>query len=556
MSNSFDDFGLSAALLKSIEDQSFTTPTLVQEKTIPLLLDGEDVLAEAQTGSGKTAAFALPILNRLRVDSPTTQCLVLAPTRELAIQVAEAFNLFASHMKGLNVCAIFGGDDYSRQIKALKKGAQVVVGTPGRVMDHLRRKTLNLSKITHLVLDEADEMLRRGFLEDVTWILEHVPSQKQTALFSATMPKPIKKLSQQFLNDAKHIIIEKSKAQQPNITQRYIVAPVAKRRAIIARLLELRKGEGVIIFTRTKTQTVEISDFLKAAGFSTAAINGDINQAHRKRTLEQLQKGTIDIVVATDVAARGIDIARIACVINYEAPFDKETYVHRIGRTARAGREGEAILFINQREQYILKRLQAETKSEIEPLHVPTAKEINQQRKQAFYQAVHALKDADYINQYQEMIDTLQQDLPLEKVTLAIAHLYHKNKRFLLDENNDRLVEDLKKDKPANRRERQNVSFGDKSAKPTRRRRKTQLVDAGEMDRFKLYVGREHGAKAGNIVGAIANEAGISSKHIGNIDIQKKHSFVYLPKGMPKDIFKHLQKTRVCGLPLKICLAK
>lgn len=540
----FNDLGLKPELLEALASLEITIPTDIQAKAIPPLLDGKDILAKAQTGSGKTAAFALPIIHRLDAKKAHPQCLILAPTRELSIQVAKACEQFSKHIKGIQVCTLYGGADYKKQLQDLRKGASLIVGTPGRVMDHIRRGTLKLAELKHLVLDEADEMLRMGFLQDVNWILEQVPSDKQMALFSATMPSTIKRLSEDFLNDPAVISIPNSQENTPKIEQKYLLAAMPKRAAIIARLLELRAKQGVIIFTRTKAQTQELELFLRNEGFKAKAINSDLKQSERKRALDSLEASHIDIVVATDVAARGIDIARVSCVINYELPFDNESYVHRIGRTGRAGRSGESIVFVNSREERFLKRLEGMTKSKINRMVMPSAKEVNTYRKAKFCQEVLDVAETLDLSQFDGVLEELKQTLPAEKIAAAVASMLHQRKNFLIDETSDPLQE-----KSFAKSAKKNEGFAKERDK---KRRSDKVFKEGEMARFKIAVGRRHGAKPGNIVGAIANEAGISSQSIGQIDIMNQHSFVYLPSALPKQMFKHLQKARVCGVMLNI----
>lgn len=540
--NTFDALGIGPELLKALADENIQTPTAIQEQSIAPLLAGRDILAQAQTGSGKTAAFSLPIIQKLNIKGLYPQCLILAPTRELSIQVAKACQSYAKYIKGLEVCTLYGGGEYRTQLKALKDGAQLIVGTPGRVMDHMRRGTLKLDGLKHLVLDEADEMLRMGFLQDVHWILENAPAEKQIALFSATMPKTIKAISEEFLQNPEVITIPSSTLNAPDIDQKYIIAAMAKRAEIIVRLLEFRRGQGVIIFTRTKAQTVELKTLLNDRGFKAEAINSDLKQNDRKRALTSLENSQIDIVVATDVAARGIDIARVACVINYELPFDNESYVHRIGRTGRAGRSGESIVLVNQREERFLKKLERITKSTIDQIKIPSAKSLNTFRKQKFCEDILKASENMNASDYQSVIEELSQTLSHEQMAAAIASLYHQNNPFLIDEANDPLNQRA----PAKSRERSR----DKREKSGRDR-----VFDEHMIRFKVSVGKKHGVKPGNIVGAIANEGGISSKSIGQIDIGARHSFVYLPAGLPKKMMKHLQKTRVCGVELNLTVA-
>ena len=512
MTVNFSSLGIQTNLVELLKQAEITIPTQIQEKAIPALLAGKDVLAQAQTGSGKTAAFTLPIIQQLDSRNHQTQCLILTPTRELAIQVAKVCKEYSKNA-GIKVSTIYGGDDYKRQLQSLKMGCQLVVGTPGRVMDHMRRGTLSLSHLKHLVLDEADEMLKMGFLEDVSWILEQAPEKKQMALFSATLPKAVQAISRKFLHQPEAITIPRSEVNSPDISQNYIMAPLAKRAEIVARLIELRHNQGIIIFARTRAQTVELTTFLKKQGYKATAINGDLKQSERKRSLDMLDRGEKDIVVATDVAARGIDIARVNCVINFEAPFDSESYVHRIGRTGRAGRHGESILFINNHQKYQLKRLESETKGIIKKMPIPSAVEVNESRKNRLFEDISQASKQYNAGKYTNLVNELMGKLEANTVIGSLIQLLHKNQEFFLDENRDSLV-DL--DKSSSRMEERKGKRRDKKFSE-----KKDIADSTEMERYKLHVGKNHGVSPKNIVGAIANEAGINSRNIGQISIQK-----------------------------------
>lgn len=550
----FEQLGLNDLLLKALKDVGYESPSPIQEKSLPPLLEGRDILGQAQTGTGKTAAFALPILQQIDLKVKKPQALVLAPTRELAIQVAEAFQSYARYIKGFHILPIYGGQGYDGQIRALKRGVHVVVGTPGRVMDHMRKGTLKLDGLTNLVLDEADEMLRMGFIDDVEWVMGHVPETRQIALFSATMPREIAKVANTYLQDPVHVKIEVKTTTAETIRQRYWQVGGVNKLDALTRILELETFDGIIIFVRTKTATVELAEKLEARGFSSAALNGDISQQIRERTVDKLKKGKIDILVATDVVARGLDVERISHVINYDIPYDSEAYVHRIGRTGRAGRSGEAILFVAHREKRMLKTIERATGKTIERMDLPSTSEINEQRVQRFKQSIQDTAASVDIGYFKNLVEELEQNSELSTLEIAgaLAHLCNGTEPFLLSEQHDR--ENKRRDRDRNER-------GDRKDRGQRRDRNPR--DKGSRasahanphtETYKIKVGRNDGVTPGNIVGAIANEADISSKHIGHIKLYDSYSTVDLPKGMPKETFNTLYKTWVCNKQLQLAL--
>jgi ATP-dependent RNA helicase DeaD len=544
---SFSDMGLAAPLLQAVSDAGYEIPTPIQQELIPQMLAGKDVVGQAQTGTGKTAAFALPLLTMLKVDkTKSPQILVLAPTRELAIQVAEAFETYGKHIRDLRILPIFGGQDYTIQLKQLARGVQVVVGTPGRVMDHIRRGTLKTETIHSLVLDEADEMLKMGFLEDVKWILEQLPGRKQTALFSATMPKSIRDIAQKYLTDAVEITIRSKTVSAQTVNQRCLITNgLAAKLNALARILEAETFDGMLVFVRTKIQTMELAEQLVALGYAAAPLNGDIQQSQRLRTVEQLKAKKIDILVATDVAARGLDVERISHVINYDIPFDTEAYIHRIGRTGRAGRSGEAILFINGRERSMLKSIEQATRQKIKMVDLPTTAAINKKRIENFKERITAALQGDTALYRTLVSDYLRetQILP-EQLAAALALMAQGNRPLLLEEQKIPETHVAEQRYTANPRA--------KAGSPRRSAANLDLPPEGGMERFRIEIGSEHGIKPANIVGAIANEGDISSRHIGRIAIFESYSTVDLPCGMPEDTLRLLQKSRVGSKTLRI----
>ena len=546
----FKDLNLPEPILQALEKVGYEKPSPIQAESIPLLLKGHDLLGQAQTGTGKTAAFALPMLANIDPEQRKPQLLVLAPTRELAIQVAEAFQVYASFSQNIKVLPIYGGQSYDNQIRQLKRGVQVVVGTPGRIIDHIKRKTLDLSELKFLVLDEADEMLRMGFIDDVELILSHAPEERQTALFSATMPGPIKKITQRYLKDPKHVKIASKVSTASTIRQRYCqVAPHHKLEAL-TRIMEVEAFDGMIIFVRTKTATVELADKLSARGYDVEPLNGDIPQAARERTVEKLKQGQIDILVATDVVARGLDVERVSHVINFDIPYDSESYVHRIGRTGRAGRQGDAILFISHREKRLLFSIEKTTKQPIEAMPIPSISEINETRLSRFKQSVTEATQDDSLESLMPIVEMIKEENEAspEVLMAALLKIAQGDEPLLLKES-DR--PDLHSKPQREGRERNSRDGRDGRERKPKTPRGNRKPEEG-MQRFRIEVGHVHGAKPGNIVGAIANEANINSKHIGAIEIYDNFSTVDLPEGMPKETRDTLQGTRVAGQRLNI----
>ena len=552
---SFSDLALIEPVLRALKDVGYETPSPIQAQTIPLLLQGKDVLGQAQTGTGKTAAFALPILSRIDLAKKDPQVLVLAPTRELAIQVAEAFQRYASHLKGFHVLPIYGGQDYSTQLRQLKRGAHVVVGTPGRVMDHMRKGTLNLKGLSFLVLDEADEMLRMGFIDDVEWILEQIPAQRQIALFSATMPSVIRKIAQQYLNEPEHVTIKVTSASAENIRQRYWMVSGVHKLDALTRILEAETFDGMIIFVRTKTATVELAEKLEARGYSAAAINGDMSQALRERAIAHLKNGKLDILIATDVAARGLDVDRITHVVNYDVPYDTESYVHRIGRTGRAGRTGDAILFIAPRERNLLANIERATKQQVEEMGLPSTEVINNKRIARFKQNITDTLAAEELSFFAQLIEQFQQEhnVTALEIAAALAKLVQGDTPLLM-QNLPKRPKDSRDERPPRDRDDRS-SRSDRPDRPQKDRKPKRAFPGGadiEMETYRIEVGHNHGVKPGNIVGAIANETGIDGDHIARIRIQDDYSTVELPAGIPKELFEELKKVRVAGQQLNI----
>ncbi|NOR80727.1 MAG: DEAD/DEAH box helicase [Methyloprofundus sp.] len=540
----FSDLNLIDPLFKALDAVGYETPSPIQAQTIPLVLEGKDVLGQAQTGTGKTAAFALPLLSKLDLQQKDPQVLVLAPTRELAIQVAEAFQTYAKFMKGFHVAPIYGGQDYSGQLRMLRRGAHVVVGTPGRVMDHMRKGTLKLQNLTCLVLDEADEMLRMGFIDDVEWVLDQLPEQRQIALFSATMPTAIRRIANNYLRDPEHVTIKVKTTTAETIRQRYWTVSGMHKLDALTRVLEAEPFDGMIIFVRTKNSTIELAEKLEARGFSAAAINGDLAQNQREKTIAKLKNGKLDILVATDVAARGLDVQRISHVINYDIPYDTEAYVHRIGRTGRAGRTGDAILFVAPREKRMLSAIERATKQRIELMEMPSTEMINDKRVSRFKQQITDTLATEELEFYQKIIEQYEteHDIPAHEIAAALAKLVQGDEPLLLK-------------KPAKTKERSERGR-DRDRDRGAVKRKGGAALQGAMQRYRIEVGKDHGAKPGNIVGAIANEAGLNGKEIGQIDMHADFSIVDLPKGMPAEVFQGLQATRVAGQKLNISPVK
>ncbi len=525
---SFRDLGLSEPLIRVLDDIGYEIPTPIQSQAIPLLMNGRDILGHAPTGTGKTAAFALPLLSGIDVQNKNIQVLTLTPTRELAIQVAEAFQHYAAHIKGFHVLPIYGGQEYGGQIRQLKRGVQVVVGTPGRLMDHMRKGTLKLGGLRAVVLDEADEMLRMGFIDEVEWILEQTPEKRQMALFSATMPPQVERIARRHLNNPHEISIKARTATAETIRQRYWQVSGLHKLDALTRILEVEPFDAILMFVRTKTATTELAEKLEARGYAAAAMNGDMAQNHREQTVERLKRGSLDILVATDVAARGLDVDRISHVINYDVPYDTEAYIHRIGRTGRAGRRGDAILFVAPRERRMLYAIEKATRQKIEQMTLPTTETVNNKRIADFKQAITDTLAIGELGFMQGLVEQYRQehDVPAVEIAAALAKMTIGDKPMLLD-----------------------------ADKNTGKSRMKPLRDAETgAERYRIEVGHVHGVKPGNIVGAIANESGLDGEHIGHIEIEAEYSLVDLPAGMPKDVFMDLKKVRVCGQPMNISL--
>ncbi|MFK2903596.1 DEAD/DEAH box helicase [Dyella ginsengisoli] len=561
----FAALGLSPNILRALADVGYESPSPIQAATIPPLMEGRDVLGQAQTGTGKTAAFALPILSRIELKPGKPQALVLAPTRELAIQVAEAFQKYATHLPGLQVLPIYGGQSYGPQLQALRRGVQVIVGTPGRVIDHLDKGTLDLSELKYLVLDEADEMLRMGFIDDVQKVLEATPPTRQVALFSATMPTVIRKIAQKHLKDPVEVTIKSSTTTAANIRQRYWWVSGLHKLDALTRILEAEPFDAMIIFARTKQATEELAEKLQARGLAAAAINGDIAQPQRERVIQQLKDGKLDILVATDVAARGLDVERITHVMNYDIPYDTESYVHRIGRTGRAGRNGEAILFVTPREKGMLRAIERATRQPIEEMKLPTVEAVNDVRIGRFKQRISDTLAQGELEFFQQLIEQYEQEhnVPAIEIASALARIAQGDQPLLLTPPPKREFtarEHEPRERSGDRPER--------SARPEREREPRDR-DAGPRESFsrpvqrahvteegkrtyRVEVGHDHGVKPGNIIGAIANEAGLESSFIGRLSIRGEYSLIDLPDGMPKEVFEHLKKVWVVQHQLRI----
>jgi len=557
----FKQLALDKSLLSVLDDVGYETPTPIQAQTIPLLLEGQDMVGQAQTGTGKTAAFALPLLSNLDLKQKDPQVLVLAPTRELAIQVAEAFQKYAMHIKGFHVLPVYGGQDYRGQIRSLKRGVHIVVGTPGRVMDHMRRGTLKLDKLRTLVLDEADEMLRMGFIDDVEWILEQTPPTRQIALFSATMPQQIRRIATRYLTEPAQVTIKVKTTTADTIRQRYWTVSGMHKLDALTRILEAERFDAMLIFVRTKNATVELAQKLAARGYASAALNGDIPQNQRESTIVNLKKGKLDILVATDVAARGLDVERVSHVVNYDIPYDTESYVHRIGRTGRAGREGDAILFVAPRERHLLKAIERATRKKIDVMELPSTEKINDKRIADFKQRITDTLAKENLEFFSQLVEQYQQEhnVPSLEIAAALAKLVQGETPFML-QNKPLRKEKARRDKrderaPRKQQERsaRNHDSGKGRVKKDREHpaQKDQSPDEG-MERYRVEVGNQHGVKPGNIVGAIANEAGLDSQYIGRVSIQDDYSLIDLPEGMPKDVFNDLKKAWVSGQRLNI----
>tara|TARA_B100001094_G_scaffold333468_1_gene413031 strand:- start:18622 stop:20385 length:1764 start_codon:yes stop_codon:yes gene_type:complete len=554
----FHDFGLSPEVLRALDDLGYETPTPIQQASIAPLTQDRDILGQAQTGTGKTAAFALPLLSRIDYKAKHVQILVLAPTRELAMQVSDAFKSFGKYVKDFHVLPIYGGQSMGQQLSQLRRHPQVVVGTPGRVMDHIRRGSLKLDNLQSLVLDEADEMLKMGFIDDIEWILEHTPTERQLALFSATMPDAIRRVANKHLNNPEHVKIAAKTTTVERIAQKFIQVPQHQKLEVLSRILEVEETDGIIIFARTRQATTELAEQLEAKGYKAAALHGDMNQAAREQTIDALKRGKLDIVIATDVAARGIDVPRIEHVINYDIPYDAEAYVHRIGRTGRAGRSGQAFLFVTPRETRMLRTIERTTNCRMEPMKMPSTQLVSDKRLEKLGKSIQSTLEKQSLQFVTSCATKLIEQLDISAEQLAVALLQQVQQARPLE------VKDL----PMGREKREYSDRNDRNDRNGRDRDRNKrgrstpahfgqpspLKDAPDvvMKRYQIDVGRQHQVSVGNIVGAIANEANIESRFIGHIKLYDEVTTVDLPEGMPKDVMHILSKVRVCGQKLNI----
>ena len=542
----FKDLGLPEFILNAVADLGFETPSPIQQICIPHLLEGRDVLGMAQTGSGKTAAFSLPILAKIDPTEKHPQLLVMAPTRELAIQVADACEQFVKYAKGINIVTLYGGQRYDIQLRALKQGAQVVVGTPGRILDHLRRGTLSLAELKAIVLDEADEMLRMGFIDDVETVMAELPEHHQTALFSATMPEPIRRITKRFMNDPQEVKIKATQQSAPDIAQSCWYVHGFRKNEALLRFLEVEDFDAAIIFTRTKSGTLDVTELLEKHGFRAAALNGDMTQQLREQTLERLRSGSLDIVVATDVAARGIDIERISLVVNYDIPLDAESYVHRIGRTGRAGRSGRALLFVEPRERRLLRNVEHLIKKNIEEVELPNHEVLQACRRKKFKDKITAQLEHHDLDLYRELLeDMFTADQSQEDIAAAMMMLLQGKQKLILPPDP---VVDKKAHRDRNER-------GDRRENPRSAERRGERKGYGNpqpMDLYRIEVGRGDGVEVRHIVGAIANEGDINSRYIGHIKLYDDYSTIELPQGMPKELLQQFAKTRVLNKQMRM----
>ncbi|WP_312741784.1 DEAD/DEAH family ATP-dependent RNA helicase [Cedecea neteri] len=558
----FSDLGLHASIIQALNDLGYEKPSPIQAECIPHLLNGRDVLGMAQTGSGKTAAFSLPLLNNLDPELKAPQILVLAPTRELAVQVAEAMTDFSKHMHGVNVVALYGGQRYDVQLRALRQGPQIVVGTPGRLLDHLKRGTLNLSGLKGLVLDEADEMLRMGFIEDVETIMAQIPAEHQTALFSATMPEAIRRITRRFMKDPQEVRIQSSVTTRPDISQSFWSVYGMRKNEALVRFLEAEDFDAAIIFVRTKNATLEVAEALERSGYNSAALNGDMNQALREQTLERLKDGRLDILIATDVAARGLDVERISLVVNYDIPMDSESYVHRIGRTGRAGRAGRALLFVENRERRLLRNIERTMKLTIPEVELPNADLLGERRLAKFAAKVQQQLESSDLDLYRGLLAKIQpsaeEELDIETLAAALLKMAQGERPLILppDAPMRPRREFKERDDRFERRGDRNDRGprGDRPERGGEDRPRRERRDAGDMELYRIEVGRDDGVEVRHIVGAIANEGDISSRYIGNIKLFGTHSTIELPKGMPGEVLQHFTRTRILNKPMNMQL--
>jgi ATP-dependent RNA helicase DeaD len=535
---SFADLGLAGPVLSAVAGVGYEAPSPIQAATIPPMMAGRDVVGLAQTGTGKTAAFALPILSRLDLSQKKPQALVLAPTRELALQVCEAFEKYAAGSPGVKVLPVYGGQGYGVQLSALRRGVHIIVGTPGRIMDHLDKGTLDLTELRFLVLDEADEMLNMGFAEDVETILADTPEDKQVALFSATIPAQIRRLSTKYLHDPVEITVKGKTQTAANITQRYLFVSYPQKVDALTRILEVENFEGMIVFVRTKNETETLAEKLRARGFSATAINGDVQQNVRERTVNQLKSGQLDILVATDVAARGLDVERVSHVVNYDIPTDTESYVHRIGRTGRAGRSGDAISFVTPRERYLLKHIEKATRTTLVQMHLPSVEDINSTRLARFDDAISAaLSSTERVDFFRDVVAHYVQehDVPEVDVAAALAVVLQGDEPLLLDPEAERPAQVARTERPDRGADRS----GDRGPRVAR--------DGRPLATYRIAVGKRHKVEPRQIVGAIANEGGLSRQDFGSISIRPDFSLVELPADLSAETWDALRSTRISG---------
>ena len=548
----FADLGIDKRVLRALADVGYESPSPIQAATIPALLEGRHVVGLAQTGTGKTAAFAVPILSQVDMRQKKPQALVLAPTRELALQVSEAFERYAAHLPGLHVLPIYGGQGYGVQLSALRRGVHVVVGTPGRVMDHLEKGTLDLSELRFLVLDEADEMLKMGFAEDVETILARTPDDKHVALFSATMPPQIRRIAKKYLTDAAEITVKNKTTTSANTRQRYLVVSYPQKVDALTRILEVENFEGMIVFVRTKQVTEQLAERLRARGFSAAAINGDVVQKQRERTIDQLRDAKLDILVATDVAARGLDVERISHVVNFDIPTDTESYVHRVGRTGRAGREGDAISFVTPREKHLLKAIEKATRQPLTQMRLPTVEDVNETRVARFRDQITEALGSDQMAFYRDLVEDYEQhhDVPAADIAAALAVLVQDGP-LLMEAEAAAVPQVFERGdgggKPRGR--------DDRPGRPRREDRPRKRSDV-PLATYRIAVGKRHKVEPRQIVGAIANEGGLQRGDFGHIDIRADHSLVELPVSLSPATRTALEGTRISGKLIELRLAE
>lgn len=559
LARTFSDFDLSPAVLAAVADVGYEAPSPIQARSLPVLLEGKDLVGQAQTGTGKTAAFALPLLSRIDPSLQRPQILILTPTRELAIQVGEAFGVYARHMKDFRVLPLYGGQGMDGQLRGLKRGVHVVVGTPGRVMDHLRRRSLKLDSLRSLVLDEADEMLNMGFIEDVEWILEKTPGQRQTALFSATMPEAVRRIARRHLQEPVEIKIQSKTTTVDTITQRFWPVAGMHKLDALTRILETEDFDGIIIFVRTKNATVELAEKIEARGYSAAPLNGDMNQALREKTVDRLKKEKLDILVATDVAARGLNVERVSHVINYDIPYDTEAYVHRIGRTGRAGRKGNAILFVSPRERRMLRAIERATRQPIEQMQLPSRADVAGRRIETFKKSITgAIQSGEDLDFFEDIVESLrtEHDVSARRVAAAIAYLLQRERPLRPPPGKDKPGKGKPDKNDFGAKKERLAKAAEKPEKALPSKKGPELSPAAtaglEMIEYRLEVGKQHGVQAKHIVGAITGESGLDGDFIGPIKIWDDYSTVDLPAGMPKQILHILKKARIMDQKLGI----